>query len=960
MKILSNYNFSKINNIKFGSSVENRNDYKNKEAKDKLLQEETNQTIPIGLKEASALRAQVLTGKNKAVGFVDLGKIKTNFDRDLYCYKLNNGQHVYIMPKKGPTIVKTYIKTGSMNEEDNKRGISHFVEHNLFNGSKNIKPGVFFNKVSEMGGNTNASTNFAQTDYYIESQLLKDDDLAKTIELHSDMLQNPLFDYEQMIKERGPVTSEIAMVEDDPFNISVNECIRNLYQIKTTSKDLVAGTIDNINNITKEDLTSYFEQNYSPCNMVTVITGDVNPNETIKLVASKFNKKNPTNQKPQKHETLNPIETPIRTDLYTKNSKQAIVSLGFAGPQNNDTKGKIVLEVIFEALNSPSSQIKQRLEEKQLNTNFLYFSLEKIGNKYDDKKAVLANFQVADKNVDEALDVINQEIKNIQQNGIDEEKFKAIKEKLIYSNILVSESSEDLNNNIGYSMMDGDIDYLTKYNSIVNSLTMEDIKSAANSYLNLNASSLNVVHPVINKTEFANKNKNITFGSNYIDKKVYDESLVLEKKLDNNLNLVINPTEVNNYSLKLKFLKENYIKCNPASTLVLYEMLNRGSEYKNNHMMKEYEDKNNINVHLFADNNNIGAIASGEVKNLEKSIDLINEILLHPRFDEKDFEIVKKQILDNLKASNQSLLLQEKLFPNLPFMESKLKLIKDLEKLSLNDVKNAYSQLMNDKSCIVSVSIPKNKDFQKNVKLLEEKLNQEEYGKINDFKPFKIKTFEVNNKSELIFNHVENKQAKVERAYKFEAPKDIERKTAYVLMNIILGGATTSRLFMDLREKEKLCYRVFSAIDYTGDTGVMTLYTGTTTDDENDKSNDYNNVIKSLSGFEKHINKIKNENVSQKELEEAKKILKTKILNSNESTFNQTIDLLEGKNSSEGIFRTNQVLKCIDKITADDIKKAANEVFANKPVTAITASQNTINSLLDVDDKIFDEVIAKR
>ena len=955
MKIFSSVIYNQVVPIKFGS---------NNDKKQIDICENPNkqpfQTNPIGLKESQSLKAQLPIHQVSEKGYVDLGKIKTTFDKDLYCYELTNGQKVYIMPKKGPTIVKTYIKTGSMNESDKQRGISHFVEHNLFNGSKDIKPGVFFNKVSEMGGNTNASTNFAQTDYYIESQLLKEDDLAKTIKLHSDMLQNPLFDYDQMIKEKGPVTSEIAMVEDDPMNMSINECIKNLYQIKTTSKDLVAGTIENINNISKKDLKLYFEQNYSPNNMTTVITGDVNPDETIKLVALNFDKKNPVNQKPQNHENLIPINKLIRTDLYTKNSKQAIVTLGFVGPENNDTKGKIALEVILASINSPNSQIRQIIEEKKLNTKYLYFSSEKIGNKSNDKKAIISNFECDDKDVDTLIEIINNEIRNIQQNGIDEEKLKAIKEKLIYTNIEISESSHALNNTIGYCILDDDLNYITNYKSIVDKITIEDIKKAAREYLNLEKISINVMHPLDNKAEFFNKNKNITFGNNFIDKKVYDESLVQEKILGNNINVIINPTEVNNFSLKVNFISNDFIKGNPTASMVLNEMLNRGSEFKNNHMIKEYEEKNNIQIHLFSENNNIGAVVYGEVKNIEKSIDLINEVLLNPRFDEKDFEIAKKQIIDSLKSSNQTFLMEEKLFPNLPFMESKTKLLKDLEKLTLNDVKEAYNQLMQNKTALVSASIPNNSDFEKNVKVIERKFEKQSYGQINKFKPTIIKTYQPNEKSEVIFNHVENKQAKVERAYKFQLPDNIETKTAYVLMNMILGGTTTSRLFMDLREKEKLAYRVNSSLDYTGDTGVMTLKIGTTTDDENDKANDYNNVLKSLSGFEKHINNMKTNYVSQEELEEAKKILKTKILNQNESTFVQTIDLFEGKNSMDGIFKTNKILKCIDKITVEDIKKAANKVFENKPITAITASQNTINHLLEVDDKVFDEVIAKK
>ena len=119
-----NVNYSKIAPISFGN-----NSKKQVENEDKLKESEF-QTNPIGLKEAQALKAQIPINKTFEKGYIELGKIKTSFDRDLYCYQLANGQKVFIMPKKGPTIVKTYIKTGSMNKNDKQRGISHFVEHN--------------------------------------------------------------------------------------------------------------------------------------------------------------------------------------------------------------------------------------------------------------------------------------------------------------------------------------------------------------------------------------------------------------------------------------------------------------------------------------------------------------------------------------------------------------------------------------------------------------------------------------------------------------------------------------------------------------------------------------------------------------------------------------------------------------------------------------------------------------
>src|SRR5574344_1266148 len=176
--------------------------------------------------------------KYTCLGFTNLNKSTT-----ATIYKLENGQKVVIIPKEGQTFIKTYVNTGSMNEPDKMRGISHFIEHNLFNGSggnngdKGLQPGEFFKTVDKMGAETNASTGFSQTDYYVSTNLLKKADLAKTIKIHAEMLENPLFTVNMIEKEKGPVTSEISMILDNPSNIAVNTTLKNLYNIKSTSTD---------------------------------------------------------------------------------------------------------------------------------------------------------------------------------------------------------------------------------------------------------------------------------------------------------------------------------------------------------------------------------------------------------------------------------------------------------------------------------------------------------------------------------------------------------------------------------------------------------------------------------------------------------------------------------------------------------------------------------------------------
>src|SRR5574344_1957960 len=171
-----------------------------------------------------------------------------------HLYKLSNGQKVVIVPKEGATVVKTYVNSGSMNEPDNIRGISHFIEHNLFNGSEGLEAGELFKKVDEMGASTNASTGFAETNYYIKSHLLKENDFENKIKMHAQMLEKPKFEQEMLTKEKGPVTSEINMITDNPLNIAMNETIKNPFDINSTSVDIIGGNSDNIKNLTQKDV----------------------------------------------------------------------------------------------------------------------------------------------------------------------------------------------------------------------------------------------------------------------------------------------------------------------------------------------------------------------------------------------------------------------------------------------------------------------------------------------------------------------------------------------------------------------------------------------------------------------------------------------------------------------------------------------------------------------------------
>ena len=163
-------------------------------------------------------------------------------------------------------------------------------------------------------------------------------------------------------------------------------------------------------------------------------------------------------------------------------------------------------------------------------------------------------------------------------------------------------------------------------------------------------------------------------------------------------------------------------------------------------------------------------------------------------------------------------------------------------------------------------------------------------------------------------------------------------------MNTILGGNPSSRLFTDLREKQKLAYHVKSNYETNDDIGLLTLKIKTTTDNKETGEKSFDNIQKSIDGFNKHIEKIKNEKVTDEELNNAKLSLKNSLLNASHTPHGKTMSILTGMDSPYGISLDNQLFAEIDKITADDIYNAANYIFAGKPTYSILATEDTLNA----------------
>ena len=204
----------------------------------------------------------------------------------LYHEVLDNGLNVFLLPKDG--FHKTYVtfstKLGSiMTKIEDKNGeitdlpvgIAHFLEHKLFEQNGEDVSGLF----SQNQASVNAFTQNNRTTYLFSCT----DKLTQNIDLLINFVQNPFFTEEGIEKEKGIISSEIKMYDDDPNTVAYMSLIRNMFKNHPIRYDIL-GTIDTISKINKPILKRTHKTFYNPENMLLFVTGNFEVNEIIEHI----------------------------------------------------------------------------------------------------------------------------------------------------------------------------------------------------------------------------------------------------------------------------------------------------------------------------------------------------------------------------------------------------------------------------------------------------------------------------------------------------------------------------------------------------------------------------------------------------------------------------------------------------------------------------------------------------
>jgi len=182
------------------------------------------------------------------------------------------------IPKSGnSTTIGIVVPVGSRMEEDRVKGISHFIEHMLFKGTKKRTCKQIAFEIERYGGILNAFTDYEITCYWI-----KIDNKHKNVAINvlKDMLLNPLFSSKEINKEREVIRQEINMYEDNP-SAHLEDLFNHKFYKSGSFKIGIAGTGKTIDNINRKEILKYYRTNYKPENMTLIVVGDVKEKQDV-------------------------------------------------------------------------------------------------------------------------------------------------------------------------------------------------------------------------------------------------------------------------------------------------------------------------------------------------------------------------------------------------------------------------------------------------------------------------------------------------------------------------------------------------------------------------------------------------------------------------------------------------------------------------------------------------------
>lgn len=313
-----------------------------------------------------------------------------------------------------------WFNVGSRDENFGNNGISHFIEHMLFKGTKKRTAGKIANEIESTGGYLNAFTSKEHTCYYGRGL---ENHIGKTFDVLSDMIQNPSFKSSEIKKESGVVIDELNDIEDNPEELIFDKFEEILFPGNSLSLPII-GSEKNVRSFTQTDLFHYVREKYGFNKMIIAASGAVEHVKILKLVEKYFNRDMGLSNVKRRY--YNHPDLSAKVELIDKEIQQvhAIIGKTTAG-YKNDSRNKVAVltQILGEG---SSSRLFQSIRER----NGIAYQVNSFLNSFYDVSSFGVYLSTNEKMIDKALSIVNREFRKMKNNKVSPNELKKAKEAM--------------------------------------------------------------------------------------------------------------------------------------------------------------------------------------------------------------------------------------------------------------------------------------------------------------------------------------------------------------------------------------------------------------------------------------------------------------------------------------------------------------------------------------------------
>jgi len=775
---------------------------------------------------------------------------------------LSNGLRVILLENHAAPVVSwnLWANVGSVNETDQEAGICHLIEHMLFKGTGRRPVGQIAKEVEGAGGDMNAYTSFDETVFYINMSSKRMD---VGLDILADAAIDPTFDQGELTKEMEVVVEEISRAEDNPSQMVSQDLFLKAFSVHPYRRP-IAGDRETVRGISREHLLNFFHKWYVGSNLVFIGVGDFQVKEVLPKIETLFSKI-PAGLPPQQKIPSEPLQTNQRVVTRGMEVEGRYMDLCFPIP---DLKHPDIpaLDLLSHVLGSgSSSRLEQVVKEKKQ----LVSSVGSYPYTPRYPGVFIVGAVLKEKSLKETLQASWEEIQKLKEEAPTTVEVHRARENIRSTRVYERQTVEAMARKLGYfEGLAGDLDFEDEYYRRLAEVTADDLQRVAQAYLKPERITFSFCHP---KSESWPQERIkewlsvLQHGTRKPARASAKAGDIVRFQLPSGIRVLIRENRnlplISVRSASLGGLRAETSKINGINHLIS-QLLTKGTENRTAREIAEESENLSGHVDGYMGRNLVGISSTFLSEKIAEGLNLFFDILLHPSLPEDEIFKEKGHTYTAIRNEQDSLATVamrnffKSLYAKHPYGLPSLGTTASVRSLKRDQMLRYYRQTVRPDNLVFSIVGDVSADEIR--ERFEDKLKS--WKAPGQKRPAIARPLAPKKPIEIVH---QRKKLQAHIVYGFLGTT-ITHKDRYVLevMNSVLSGQG-GRLFLELRDKQSLCYAVSCSSQEGIEPGYIAVYMGT----------DASKLETALEGIKMEIAKIRADCVTEEEIERAKRFL---------------------------------------------------------------------------------------